>query len=125
MNALDVVNKYLSIILLENNAGEGIMDVVTSDFTFDDPFTKASNAEEFLEKTQLWIKTKKTYTLETEFVKGNHVCKVYTLHVVIPTGETKDFALADIFEIRDGKIAKEKVYFFEPNKFAQAFGIPS
>ena len=125
MNALEVINKYLNIMLLENNAGEGLMDVVTSDFTFDDPFTKASSAQEFLEKTKDWIQTPKTFTLETEFVKENRVCKVYTLHVVIPTGETVDFAVADVFDLREGKIAKEKVYFFEPNKFAQAFGILS
>ena len=125
MNALEVINTYLNILLLAQNAGEGLMDVVTADFTFDDPFTQASSAQEFLEKTKDWIQTPKTFTLETEFVHENRVCKVYTLHVVIPTGETVDFAVADVFALREGKIAKEKVYFFEPNTFARAFGILS
>jgi hypothetical protein len=57
-----------------------------------DPFTKASSAQEFLEKTKDWIQTPKTFTLETEFVNEN---------------------------------SKRKVYFFEPNTFAHAFGILS
>lgn len=122
MQSVDIVNKYLNIIFVENNNGAGLSDILAKDFVFDDPFNVARNADEFISKTQNWIKTKKTLKMEKQLVNKNSVCSLYTIEVQTPKGDTQSFKLNDYVEVTDGKISKETVYVFDPLKFAKAMG---
>jgi len=121
-NPLEIVNKYLNIIFVENKNGEGLTDMLTEDFSFDDPFSKSSSAKAFITNSQPWIKTKKTLRMQKQFVDSNLVCSIYTIDVLTLSGKTESFDLADYIELRNGKIAKEKVYFFDQVKFTKAMG---
>lgn len=122
MELLAIVNKYLNIIFVEDKNGAGLSDILTKDFVFDDPFTVARSAEEFISKTQNWIKTKKAFTMEKQFVDKNSVCSLYSVTVKTQNGDTASFQLNDYVEIQNGKISKERVYFSDPVKFAKAMG---
>jgi hypothetical protein len=119
---LQIVDKYLNIIFVENNNGIGLSDVLAKDFVFDDPFTVARGASDFIAKAQGWIKTSKTFQMEKQFVDKNSVSSVYSITVRTPSGKMETFQLNDCVEIMDGKISKERVYFFDPLKFAKAMG---
>jgi hypothetical protein len=119
---LETVNKYLNIIFVENKNGEGLTDILTDSFMFDDPFTKATGAKDFIAKTQKWIRTKKTFHMQNQFTDDNKVCSIYIIDVLTPSGETASFELVDNVEFANGKIAKEKVYFSDPVKFAKKMG---
>jgi SnoaL-like domain len=122
MEPLEIVNKYLNIIFVENNNGEGLSDILAKDFVFDDPFTVARGAKDFISKTQNWIKTSKTFKMEKQFVDNNSVCSLYLITVQTPNGKTETFQLNDCVELRDDKISQERVYFFDPLKFAKTMG---
>lgn len=117
-----IVTKYLNIIFVENKNGEGLSDILAKDFVFDDPFNVARSADEFISKTQGWIKTKKTLKMEKQFVDKNSVYSIYTIEVQTPKGDMESFQLNDYVDVKDGKIAKERVYVFDPLKFAKAMG---
>jgi len=50
ITSLEIVNKYLNIIFVENNNGEGLSDILADDFVFDDPFSPARGAKDFISK---------------------------------------------------------------------------
>lgn len=122
--AAAIVNKYLNVMLIENNHGRGLENLLREDFTFDDPFTKASSAREFMTNpaTLRWIDTRKSFRMRRQFVDGDQVCSIYVIDVVTPAGANASFEVADLFELRDGRIAKEKVYFADPVRFAKDMG---
>jgi hypothetical protein len=124
MEPSEIVNKYLNIIFVENKNGEGLSDLLAEDFVFNDPFTKALSAKGFIDNpaTQNWIKTKKTLRMEKQLITKNSVCSLYSIDVQTPNGNTETFQLNDYVELHDGKISKERVYFFDPLKFAKAMG---
>ncbi len=122
ITSLEIVNKYLNIIFVENNNGEGLSDILADDFVFDDPFSPARGAKDFISKTQNWIKAKKSIQMEKQFTDGNNICSIYSMGVVTPAGDTASFQLADYIALLGGKIAKERVYFSDPVKFAKAMG---
>ena len=125
--ATAIVNKYLNIMLVENNQGRGLETILSEDFTFADPFGKASSAAEFIGngQTQRWIATRKSFRMQRQFADGNHVCSVYVIDVVMPSAATASFEVVDLIEIRSDRIAKEKVYFANPVQFAKEMGFLS
>ena len=112
-------------MLVENNHGKGLEEVLTEDFVFDDPFGKTSSAREFLGNTQRWIDTPKSFQMEKQFVDGNRVCSLYRIDVVTPSGTKAGFDVVDVFELRANRIAKERVYFANPLQFAKQMGFLS
>jgi ketosteroid isomerase-like protein len=124
MESSEIVNKYLNIIFVENNNGAGLSDILAEDFVFNDPFTKALSAKDFIDNpaTQNWIKTRKKFRMEKQLIIKNSVCSLYSIDVQTPNGNTETFQLNDYVELNDGKISKERVYFFDPLKFAKAMG---
>ena len=122
LKSLEIVNKYLNIIFVENKNGEGLSDILASNFVFDDPFSPARGASDFISKTQNWIKAKKTIQMEKQFADVNNVCSIYNIGVVTQSGDTAYFKLADYVKLLDGKIIIEQVFFDDPVKFAKAMG---
>jgi hypothetical protein len=124
MESLEIVNKYLNIIFVENKNGVGLSDLLAEDFVFNDPFTNASSAKEFIDNpaTQNWIKTGKTLSMEKQLVNENSVCSLYSIAVQTPNGKAEIFQLNDYVELTNGKISKERVYFSDPLQFAKAMG---
>lgn len=120
MNAIDIVNNYFDI--LENKKGEGLADVITEDVTFDGIFVKASGRQDFVNKFQSWVQLKKKYHTIKQFVDGNQVCSIQEIDITTPTGAKTKMELADWIELRDGKIANERVY-FDPREFGKAMGL--
>ncbi len=117
MNALEVINKYYSI--LADKQGEGLEEVVADDIVFDDPMTKARGKEEFVHYTKKWAQNKITFKMIKQFVDKDDVCSLYTMDVPTPAG-TLSMDVADFIQVRDGKITKEKVY-FDPRSLEKAF----
>jgi hypothetical protein len=122
LKSLEIVNKYLHIVFIENKNGEGLSDILAADFIFDDPFMHVSGPEAFISQGQNWIKAKKTIQIENQFSEGNNVCSIYNIGIVTPAGETANFQLVDHVKLLNGKIIKEQVYFSDPVKFAKAMG---
>ncbi|MBA3829371.1 MAG: nuclear transport factor 2 family protein [Taibaiella sp.] len=122
LKSLEIVNKYLNIIFVENKNGEGLSDILATEFVFDDPFSPARGAKDFISKTQNWIRAKKSIKIEKQFVDRNSVCSIYNIAVVTPSGDTADFKLTDYVKLLDGKIVMEQVFFADPVKFAKALG---
>jgi ketosteroid isomerase-like protein len=120
-----IVNKYLNIMLVENNHGKGLETILSEDFVFDDPFGKASSAREFIRNTQRWIDTRKSFRMQQQFIDGTHVFSLYTIDVVTPSGTQTSAEVVDLVELRAGRIAREKVYFANPVKFAKDMGFVS
>ena len=124
MESSEIVNKYLNIIFIENRNGAGLSDILAEDFVFNDPFTNALSAKDFMNNpaTQNWIKTRKTFRMEKQLIVKNSVCSFYSIDVQTADGNTATFQLSDYVELTDGKISKEKVYFFDPLQFAKSMG---
>jgi ketosteroid isomerase-like protein len=124
MEPSEIVNKYLNIIFVENKNGAGLSDLLAENFVFNDPFTKALTAKDFINNpaTQNWINTKKTFKMEKQLVAENSVCSLYSIEVQTRNGSNETFQLNDFVELHDGKISKETVFFFDPLKFAKAMG---
>jgi|GEM_PF-5319225 len=124
-SAAAIVNRYLNIMLVENNHGSGLENILSEDFVFDDPFGKASSAREFIDYSQRWIATPKSFRMQRQLLEGNVVVSMYTIDVVTPSGAGASFEVVDVVELRAGKIAKEKVFFANPVKFAKDMGFAS
>lgn len=120
--AATVVNRYLQIVLLENNQGKGLEEVLASDFVFDDPFGKSSSAREFIAYAQRWIATKKTLKVRRQVVDGDRVWSDLELDVTTPSGGTTVVNLVDVVQLRDQHIVTENVYFANPVQFAKDMG---
>ena len=119
MNALEVVNAYFASLATKN--GEGLAELVTGDVTFEGPFFQARGATEFLHGMEKWIQVPKTYHIQKQFVAENDICSIYSVEVVSPAGEKIRIEMADWIELREGKVARERVY-FDPREWAQAIG---
>ncbi len=122
VKSLEIVNKYLHIIFVENNHGQGLSDLLKNDFVFDDPFGKSRGAADFIAYAQRWISLKKSITMEKQFVDGKAVCSLYLIEVPTATGDKAIFHLADYVELEDGKMTREQVFFDDQIKFAKAMG---
>ncbi|NIJ56129.1 nuclear transport factor 2 family protein [Dyadobacter arcticus] len=120
--SLEIINKFLHIIFIENNKGAGLSDLLDRDFVFDNPFSTARGANDFITKVQMFISTKKTYKIERQFVNGDAVCSVYSFDVVTTSASTENFEVTAYAELRNGKIVKEREYFSDPLRFAKAMG---
>lgn len=120
MEPLDIINKYLDIIFFKK--GVGLSEILVKNFIFDDPFTLAKSAEEFIEKRAGWVQAEKSISIEKQFSNGNQTCSVYTIGTMTPSGSKEKFKLADYIEMQDDQISKERVYFFDQVAFAQSMG---
>jgi ketosteroid isomerase-like protein len=107
--------------MLANKTGEGLAELVTDDVTFEGPLFQATCATEFLQGMKKWIQVPKTYHIHKQFVTENETCSIYSVEVVSPAGEQIRIEMADWIELRDGKVARERVY-FDPREWAQALG---
>ncbi|MGH2645353.1 MAG: nuclear transport factor 2 family protein [Chitinophagaceae bacterium] len=120
MQPIEVVNKYLDIVFSRN--GDGLSDILAKDFVFDDPFTVARSAEEFIAKSKSWAQAPKYLRMEKQFADGNHVCSIYTIEAMALSGSAERFQLADYMEVLRQRISKERVYFFDQVAFTKAMG---
>ena len=117
MNAIDIVNKYYSI--LSEKQGEGLEAIAADDIVFDDPMTKARGVAEFVHYTKMWAQNKIIFHMLKQFADGNDICSLYTMEIPNPGGMLR-IDVADFIQVREGKIAKEKVY-FDPQELEKAF----
>ena len=124
-SAVAIVNEYLDIMLVQNRQGEGLEHLLAEDFQFDDPFGRASSMREFISYVQRWIATPKSLQMDHHFVDGDRVCSIYTIDVANGSGTRSSFEIADLFELREDRIAKEKVFFANPVEFARHMGFAS
>jgi hypothetical protein len=129
IHSVALVEKYLNIVLVENKHGGGLEHVLADDFSFEDPFVVESSITrgQFLgnPQTMRWIDTPKSYEVQRRFADENRVCLAYTIRVVGPSGTAGNYDVVDVFELRGDRIAKEKVYFADPVKFAKEMGFGS
>ena len=119
MNTLRIVNTYFDC--LSNKNDEEIAEMVTDDVTFEGPFFKANGKEAFVRGMQQWSQLPKTYAIKKQIVQDNETCSLYEVTVTSPKGITLTIPMTDWITLRDGKIAKEEV-FFDPTEWAKAIG---
>lgn len=120
MHSLEIVNQYFEIVFQKN--GEGLSGILDEKFNFNDPFTVAETAIEFIDKSKGWMQMPKTITMEKQFEDGNLTCSLYKVELMTPSGARASFRLTDYIEVNDSGIVSERVYFFDPAGFAKAMG---
>ena len=123
--ALATVNRYLKIMLTDNNHGQGLEEILTDDFIFDDPFNKTSTAREFVAKTQPGSPPGRRSAWTGSSSRAIGYAPHTEIDVATPSGATVGFDLVDIVEFRGSRIAREWVYFANPVQFAKEMGFLS
>lgn len=107
---IETVNKFLNIVLLEKNKGQGLEKILAANFKFDDPYVQASSANEFIAKNQHWFAMEKTYKIKQQIAKDNYVISIYSIFLK-NENKTIEIEIADLVEFDKGKMVKEKLYF--------------
>jgi hypothetical protein len=124
-NAVALVNRYLTIVMAENNHGAGLTDILDADFAFEDPFVgRSESALKFIDNPQVrrWIDTRKSVRMQQQLVDGNRVCSVYAIEAAGTSGTSASYDVIDVVEVHGNRITKERVYFANPLKFAKDMG---
>ncbi|MDP9037192.1 MAG: nuclear transport factor 2 family protein [Myxococcota bacterium] len=124
-NAAALVNRYLTIMMVERKQGAGLVDILDSGFVFEDPFVgRSDSVHQFIDNPQVqrWIDTPKSLRMQRQFVDGRHVCSTFAIDVVGPSGAAASYDVVDVVEVRGDRIVKEAVYFANPLKFAKDMG---
>lgn len=119
MNALTTITNFFDI-LAKKSSGE-LTALTTDDVTFTGPFFTANGQQEFVNGMERWMQVPKVYNMRYQFVDGAHTCSIYTVTLTSPSGQQIPVEMADWIELRDGKIANERVY-FDPREWATAIG---
>ena len=117
---LEVVKKFYDIT--ENKKGEGLETILTEDMVFVGPLMKSSGAKEYIKSTIQFIQMHRATRMQKQFVNGDDVCSLYEMDIATPTGEIITMEIADWILVKDGKVAKQKIY-YDPTEFAKAFGM--
>lgn len=119
MSPQDTVNEYFKI--LSGTKTEMLSSLVADNVTFDGPFFHARGADEFTTGMQQWMQLPKSYDMQQQFAAGDDICSLYEVTVTSPSGKTVVIPMADVIEVHEGKIVRERVY-FDPTEWAQALG---
>lgn len=119
MSQLDIVKNYFE--LLATKDVERLPAMVADDATFKGPFFTASGREEFVAGMQRWMQVPKVFHMEQQFIADDETCSIFTVDLTGPNGDIVSVAMADWITLRDGKVAKERVY-FDPREWAKAIG---
>jgi len=119
MNQLDIVNGYLALLTTQDV--DQLHKMLTEDATFAGPFFNASGREEFVAGMQRWMQVPKVIHMEQQFAAGDEMCSLFTIDLTAPAGNKVRVAMADWITVRNGKVAKERVY-FDPREWAKAIG---
>jgi ketosteroid isomerase-like protein len=117
---LAVVNRFYEAT--NNRRIDEIAGLVSDEVTFDGPLMQARGAREYLAMNEQLLGFHHETKMLRQFEDGDDVCSIYELTMATPAGDEQVLTLADWIEVADGKIASQRIY-FDPRKFAQAFGM--
>lgn len=117
---LDVVKKFYDIT--NNKKGEGLETILTEDMVFIGPLMKTSGAKEYIKSTIQLIQMHRATRMLKQFVNEDDVCSLYEMDIATPAGKILTLEIADWILVKDGKVAKQKIY-YDSAEFAKAFGM--
>jgi ketosteroid isomerase-like protein len=120
MSALDVVNRFYEVT--DNRAVDELRDLVADDVTFEGPLMQAQGASEYVAMNQQLLPFHRGTRMLHQFVDGDSVCSIYELDLKTPQGGDLNLEIADCIQVKEGKIASQRIY-FDPRAFDAAFGI--
>ena len=117
-NSLEIVNRYYDASNKKDANAAGML--MTDDFVFIGPLMqvvgKASNVELLKKFLPMHVEMR----IYKQFVNGDDVCSIHDLVVRNPAGGNIIMPMAEWIHVRDGKIAKQTIY-YDPREFLKAF----
>jgi len=110
MTTRETVQSYFSS-LKQRNGWEAFLadDVVFTSFT--SPIKRVSGKTAFLESTKRFYSTIATVDVRDLFVDGDKACALTTYSLQFPGGQAITSDVAEVFEVRNGKIRSFDIYF--------------
>jgi ketosteroid isomerase-like protein len=116
---LEIVREFL---LRTNDRGDisGAVELMAGDITFCGPVTHIDGREAYRALLEQFLGAHGGWKLHHAFENGDRVCVIDDIFVKTPSGETITLNLAELFHVRDGKIAEHQV-FYDPHEFMKAF----
>ena len=119
-NALEIVNRYYEASNKKDANAAGTL--MTDDFVFIGPLMcvegKAANVELLKKFLPMHVEMR----IHKQFADGDDVCSIHDLVIRNPAGGKIIMPMAEWIHIRDGKIAKQTIY-YDPREFSKAFGM--
>jgi len=110
MTTKETVQRYFSG-LKQRQGWEAFFaeDVVFTSFT--SPVKRVSGKAAFLESTKRFYSTIATVEIRDLFVDGDKACALTTYGLKFPGGQSITSDVAEVFEVRNGKIQSFDIYF--------------
>ncbi|HKW00319.1 MAG TPA: nuclear transport factor 2 family protein [Vicinamibacterales bacterium] len=110
MTTKETVQNYFSSLKQRNNWDTFMADdVVFTSFT--SPIKRVSGKASFLESTKRFYSTIAGVDVKDLFVEGNKACARTTYSLQFPGGQAITSDVAEVFEVRNGKIQSFDIYF--------------
>jgi ketosteroid isomerase-like protein len=118
--ALEIVNRFYDAT--SGRRVEELHGLVADDVSFAGPLMQASGAAEYVAMNEQLLGFHEQTRMLRQFEAGDDVCSIYELEMRTPAGGGLGLTIADWIEVRDGKIASQRIL-FDPRAFADAFGL--
>jgi ketosteroid isomerase-like protein len=118
--ALEIVNRFYDAT--NGGRAEELRGLVADDVSFAGPVMQANGAAEYVAMNEQLLGFHEQTRMLRQFEAGGDVCSIYELDMRTPAGGALGLTIADWIEVRDGKIAAQRIL-FDPREFADAFGL--
>jgi len=116
---LEIVNRFYDA--RNSRRLQDVRALVSEDVTFVGPMMKATGSREYMAAFERLLGFQSGMKMLHQFEDGDDVCLIYELSVITPAGASLTLPIADLIQVKNGKIAAQRIY-FDPREFAQAFG---
>jgi ketosteroid isomerase-like protein len=117
---LEIVREFL---LRTNDRGDvsGAVELMADDIAFRGPVVQIDGRDAYRGLLEQFLGAHGGWTLHHAFENHDWVCVIDDVFVRTPSGEITTLNLAELFQVREGKIAEHRV-FYDPREFIKAFG---
>ena len=119
-NSLEIVNRYYDASNKKDPNAAGML--MTDDFVFIGPLMRVEGKAANVELLKKFLPMHVEMRMHKQFVDGNDVCSIHDLVIRNPAGGNIIMPMAEWIRVRDGKIAKQTIY-YDPREFSKAFGM--
>jgi ketosteroid isomerase-like protein len=110
MTTRDTIQRYFES-LREKSGWEGFLSDDVAFSSFVNPIKHVTGKAEYLEATKRFFSMIKAVELMSILVDGEKACAVTRYELQAPNGSTFESRVAELFEVRDGKIISLSIYF--------------
>lgn len=126
MTVTEIVNTFYRL----NNAvptGHASMEdlhaLLADDFVFTGPLMQVTGAAQFVGLLRQFMPFHESVTVVKQFPGQEEVCSITKLQLKTPAGGSLTVDVAEVIQVKDGKIASLTLY-YDPRSFAAAFPMP-